>query len=116
MCRGCPGCPPILLFFPPLGLGLGFVTSSEEGGLLEFDEFFNKLAICIFCSERVCCKDRISALIEVRVLTTASRPASYIPDAFMGSISNPESWGALWLKSPLKSNFTEMFTSIVDVN
>ena len=41
-----PGWPPILRFpFFFFLLDLGFVMSSEEGGLLELDEFFDSLAI-----------------------------------------------------------------------
>ena len=37
-CRGWPGCPPILRFFPRRGAGLGGFTMSLEGGLWEVEE------------------------------------------------------------------------------
>ena len=63
-----PGWPPFLFFFPLFFFVFGGLVISDEGGLLEFVEFFSSEAIFFACSS-------ILALNSHSLSTTGSWPA-----------------------------------------
>jgi len=88
MCLSWPGWPPIFLFFSSLCLlfadGFGFTMSSEDGGLLLFEEFFKRPAILLSRLTIFSACDWMMSSSSQIFLTAASGPLRYISRAFSG--------------------------------